>query len=543
VTSLSLSVLQLEPLVHIMDKPAVKGLLAQLKRVVVGHRDGSASTEVPEVVGRLLWACTQLEEVELHAHCRQPWLLLDPASTSSSSAVGPPLPLRRLTVSGMPPQLVAGWMQQRQQQLRRTLHSLGVSAYDAYGVPDLLDVGQLTGLVALRGLHLHHTGVTASTQLGSMSSLTWLELSGRGTVTAASVEAVRTLPNLRHLLLQSVPLQQLPDGVRALKQLTSIIINRTGITELPADLGVWCPGLARLEVRQTPLAAVPASLGALTWLKLVCADMPQLVLPTTLTCLKELDLASAGYGKIIGVSSLTALERLEATGCQGDVFGGCGLDELRPLSHLRHLNLSRGTGLFLESFTAVGALQQLTCLDLAEVRHTATSWAALAGAAPLPALRQLDLSADSYDRQQHRVEVLAPWLSRLTALTLLKVPFIEASASDDFLYLPPQLRMLDMGNMGLQQVPLGLRQLSALRVVNLECNPGIHQLPNWCSEMCSLEQLALCGTGVATEQQVLGHMRGLRGVLVMQSQAAVCSAVPHLQVYAIAGAAWLQMHM
>jgi Leucine-rich repeat (LRR) protein len=554
-------------------------MLAQLKRLEVGYGGWGVSAP-PEALGQVLWACRQLEEVDVSRWTSQgemdtvqePWLLLDPNSTSISTAVGPPLPLRSLKVSHVPGQLVTGWLHQQQQQLGRTLHSLEVCTDDC---EDLLDVGQLTGLVALRDLKLSGGDVTASQPLGTMSSLTQLELPWAGCTTEA-VEAVCTLPNVQHLSVAYGYLQQLPDAMCGLKHLTCLDISYTRIEQLPEDLGVWCPGLVQLEASYGCLAAVPASVGSLTRLKLANSHGEQLVLHTTLTNLRQLDLSEAEYEDVtLGISSLTALELLNVCAfIGGQPLGDQGMAALRHLTRLTHLNLQDNSVQSPRSFTVIGALQQLTFLDLSYVRQydgdqcSSAGWVALGRAEPLPNLQHLNLSTSW---TQHDLSVLAPWLGRLTALTQLGIAGHPGGNSSELLHLSPQLEELYLSNMGLQAVPPGLQHLSKLRTLSLAgnsdlCqlpswfsrfhslewltlssiglqavppelqhlsalqqlslsgNPSLCQLPDWCSQLSSLVELNLRQTGVVTEQPVLAQMLGLRTVFV-PPQAAVCDAV------------------
>jgi Leucine-rich repeat (LRR) protein len=527
VTSLSLAAQQLAPLAHRRDEPAVKALLGQLKRLSATVCLSVATFDAPAApLGQLLWACRQLEEVDVHVgdYVEQPWLLLDPDSTSSSSAVGPPLPLRSLTTRGMPLPLVTGWMQQQQRQLGRTLQRLEVGPGSKQGV---LDLGQLTGLVALRDLQLCGSDITASTHLTSMSSVTQLGLAF-GSGTTAAVEAVCTLPNLQHLSVEYGSLAELPDSVSALKQLSCLNISHTAVQQLPEDLGVWCPGLVQLEASDSRLVAVPASLGSLTRLNMAWSSFTQLVLPTTLTRLRQLDVQSAGYGTIVGISSLVALEHLENGAFKGDLFGGRSLGALRPLTRLCHFSLYETWVADATTFTAMGALQQLTSLDLSHHQFTEAGWSALGRAEPLAALQQLDLS---WCGPHHALLALQPWLSRLTTLTLLRVCGIACGSDTDLAYLPPKLQELTLCCMpGTWEMPLGLLSMSALRVLNISGNRLLCELPSWCSQLHNLEQLDLQHTGVLTEQPVLAQMPALHAVSLTAGQAVVCGAVPHLRV-------------
>jgi Leucine-rich repeat (LRR) protein len=289
----------------------------------------------------------------------------------------------------------------------------------------------------------------------------------------------------------------------------------------------------QLEASNAYLAAVPASLASLTRLAVRSNQGAQLVLPTTLTCLKELYLTYAAYGSVVGISSLVALEWLDAPQSAINIFGG-SLTYLQRLTRLRHLNISRHQVMVPQSFTVIGTLQQLTYLNLSSIlpadeeQSTTAGWEALACARPLPALLELDLSCVE---PEHSLSMLGPWLGRLTALTKLSMSGNLGSNGNEFLYLPPQLQELDLSSMeGMQRLPLGLLQLSALRVLDLRYNSGLRQLPSWFSDVRCLEVLYLWGTRVVTVQPVLARMPALRCVHLSHDQAAVCEAAPHLRV-------------
>jgi Leucine-rich repeat (LRR) protein len=492
------------------EVPAAVTIIAQLK-----HLDVSSCglPDYAQDLGRLLWACSKLENV--HIRCNDdeldtPWLLVDPNSSSCSNAVGPPLPLRSLTVVDVPAPLVTGWIQQ--QGLGRTLRRLDIRNTFMAGI-STLDADQLTGLVHLEELRLERTKISSPQALSSMASLTRLEL-GFACCRPATLEAACALTTLRHLSVNGICVTALPDAMQALKQLTCLKISTTGMAGLPADLGVWCPGLACLEVSHGHLAAVPASLGSLTRLNISGSNSARLVLPTTLVRLKDLDLSRARYRTITGISSLAALERLDASdGPLAAALGG-SLAALQPLTRLRHLSLSEASIDDKASFSVIGALQQLTHLDLSKIYQEwdhPQGWAALAGAEPLPALEQLDIS--TYSGAGYNVAVLEPWISQLSALTQLIMGGNRCSEGDELLYLPTQLQQLDLSGMvGMQRVPLGLQPMSALRVLDLSYNQGLYELPGWFSQLCCLEELDLEHTSIGSKQQVLACMPALRCV-------------------------------
>jgi hypothetical protein len=495
VTSLTLAPQQLASLGEVLEEPAVKAMMAQLKHLTVFACPWRQSIGVQtEALGRLLWACRQLEEVDFSPlyDFQEPWLLLDPDSTSISSAVAPSLPLRSLKVANVPVQLVTQWVEQQEQQLCCSLRCLDVTYMT--GV-DPLDAAQLTGLVALEDLRLTGSHISGGAHLGILSGLTQLHLHVWGGDAAAAVEAALTLSNLRHLALGESVIE-LPEAMRALKQLTCLDISHSRVQQLPEDLGVWCPGLVRLEAACKPLAAVPASLGALTFLDLSGSSGEQLVLPTTLTSLRELQLARAEYEAITGMSGLIALERLNAYAYEHTTLGG-SLAGLAPLTRLRHLTFHEAMFEDPGSFTAIGALQQLTYLRFSDPPHghqpMVLGWEVLGACEPLLALKELDLSGC---HQQFKLATLGSWLSRLTALVQLNLGRHAGITSDDLLYLPHQLLELNLSSCELQQMPLGLRQLSQLQKLDVSWNKELSKLPEWFIELRSLAWMKVIGTGL-----------------------------------------------
>jgi Leucine-rich repeat (LRR) protein len=207
---------------------------------------------------------------------------------------------------------------------------------------------------------------------------------------------------------------------------------------------------------------------------------------------------------------------------------GSSLAALQPLTRLRHLNLGGVEGLDPTSYTVLGALQRLTYLGLAapECKQTAAARSrVLAGTEPLAAVTELNLR--SHDAAS--LAALGPWLAQLTALTKLTMSECEVSSRGKLLHLPAGLRELDLRCCKLQQVPPGLKRLSALEVLNLSDNPKLCKLPTWLSQLGCLEALDLGSTGVVTQQQVLAQMASLRCVKASQRQAKVVyGAATHL---------------
>jgi hypothetical protein len=127
---------------------------------------------------------------------------------------------------------------------------------------------------------------------------------------------------------------------------------------------------------------------------------------------------------------------------------------------------------------------------------------------------------------------LGPWLSGCTALTKLVAYGSTVSSDDELLYLPAGLQELGLGGVSsLQQLPCGLKRMSALRALDLDFSSSLCQLPIWLSCLQQLETLGLGYTGVVSEQAVLVQMPMLKCVALPRwaDPATVFGEATHLQ--------------
>jgi Leucine-rich repeat (LRR) protein len=506
---------------HVDVGEGVAAAAARLKRLEVKGLDPTSDPQL-QGLGRLLWACGQLEEV--HITCKafgdsptgpasKPWLLLDPDSTSFSTAKAPPLPLRSWASHSVPYTLLGNWME-KQPQLCSSLTYLSLECAGNAGSTD-----SLAGLKGLKELTLEGTWPDPPKIPSSISRLTKLRLLGPPADEGA-LEAVCAHTTLQHLSLSGAAVEALPDTLASLKQLTCLVLTGSTISELPEKLGAWLPRLERLEAGKCKLAAVPASLTSLTHLDLSSSTAARLSLPATLESLQQLVISQGAFKCMPEISGLTALELLDMSFCKALT----SLSILQPLTRLRHLNLKGVTQCQAASYTVLGALQQLTHLNLAAGPSYACC-AALAGTQPLLALQQLDLSGQGVSC----VATLGPWLRHLSALTWLSLAGCGAGYQQPLLFLPGQLQEVDLSGMCLVQLPSRLSQLQGLQVLHCSRNPGLKRLPAWLPQPQQLEVLDLHGTAVATEQEVLAHMPALRCVRVTPcNRCAVYGKASHL---------------
>jgi Leucine-rich repeat (LRR) protein len=444
--------------------------------------------------------------------------MLDPDSTTFSTAKAPTLPLRSWTSQGVPDTLLAHWAeQQQQQQLGSTLSHVSMTGAGAGG--DASVVGRMAGLKGLKELTLDGAWPDPPKVPSSISLLTKLQLLGPP-ADAGALQAVCAHTTLQHLSLPGAAVEELPDTLASLKQLTCLVLTGSSISKLPGQLGVWLPRLQRLEVGKCKLAAVPTTLTSLTHLDMSSSTAARLTLPTTLTTLKELVISQGAFKRMPKcISGLTALEHLDVSFCKALT----SLSILQPLARLRHLNLIGVNQCEAASYTVLGALQQLTYLGLQSC--PAPACAALAGSEPLVALQQLHVCCLG----PSSVSALGPWLSRLTALTWLSMAGSRIGVKEQLLFLPAQLQEVALYDMYLSRLPSGISQLRGLQVLHCGRNSGLRLLPAWLSQLHHLETLDLHGTEVSTEQQVLAHMPALRCVRVSPWNAArVYGGAAHL---------------
>jgi hypothetical protein len=485
-----------------------------------------------EGLGRLLWACRRLEEVDISLQelrrVGKPWLLIDPASTSFDTAVAPPLALRSWESTCIPYECLTTWLDQ-QQQLGGTLQhvvmrdaglELDLDGFAA--LPRLRHLGMPRSLLE-RPCSVHMSSPTV------LSSITALHMFGG----MEAAELACQLNGLQDLRLNGRVLPRLPSGIAALKQLSALDISFTSIRELPADLGVWLPRLERLVGKDTPLATVPATLTRLTHLDLrgITYATGQLALPTSLGRLQELVVPGRQLTAMVVLGQLTALQLLRLS-----VGAEDNLASLRPLTRLRHLDPD-GWEWHPAAYGVLAGLQQLTFLSMG-IRYGGPELEWLLPP-QLPALRALHIFCEGQPHPLGDMAALGPWLVQLTALEQLVCSCSSMAAGDAPLHLPPQLQELEWAPAKahpdeLCELPRGLTQLSALRALRVTWQ-HMCVLPPWLSELRCLEELWYAHKGEATEQEVLAHMPALRrvGISTWRSadfgeKAIILGRAPHL---------------
>jgi hypothetical protein len=528
---------------EVLDQDVVQQLEAaagQLQRLEIAPESSKSYLGMPKATDaqlmgmrRLFRARSRLAGVQISMPIKRDhaYWVLDPSSSSPSTAMGPPLPLSSWEWPHFPGDLFLRWVGGR--QLGRTLRrlvltdenppGLGVNRWNAP-----LDI---SGLAAARGLEDLTVGMVVPSslqRLSSSSSLTRLEVAGSkdayGEGPDTCAEAACALTSLQHLVL-SLAAQRLPSRIGALKQLSCLHISAYGLRQLPADLGTRLPRLVRLVAGRCKVAAVPASLSRLTHLDLACNWDAPLTLPATLAgSLKELRLTSCDLATIQGLSRLTALEMLAVP--IANVLGS-SLTVIRPLTRLRHLAIQH-CGLDdgypdPSSFTVIGALQQLTSIRV--TGESAACWKALASASPPLGLKELFLKAKD---NSGALAALKPWLYPATALTRLSLARDSVGLKSvchtwEMAFLPVQLRELDLGCVEWADgyFPGALHRLTALEVLHVRF-PATG-LPTWFTKLSRLEGLGLwdaprSGRGEPSQLAILAGLPSLRAVRLQDSR-------------------------
>jgi hypothetical protein len=489
---------------------------SRLKRVqvtalpLVGYgrqeRPGTATDTQLAGLGRLLWAATGLEHVDMGCEGPSPWLMMDPDSSSWDTAKAPPLPLRSWKSVGGLHSVLPHWAD-KQQQLSSTLSKVDMEGFGG----TLYDVSALSALKGMQDLRLNKVNLMSPEALTALISLTRLEVPG----TLAAVEAACSLTGLRALslcegvdqLFNTAYAGSLPSSISALKQLQCLELQRLTRIRIPAEAGDWLPALEQLVAPGHCLKAVPEGLTRLKQLRVMEHGAREL--PTTLTSLKELAVCQT-HGtleSITGLSNQLGLESLVVT-TSGDHSSSMAV--LGALTNLRRLCVNAWRDGAFSSFTVLENLKQLTRLDLGgRVASAACKQAALA---PLPQLLELNINGSC------SMAAAGPWLVQLTALTVLYARGCVLEEGDEMMYLPTGLQELCLTCVpSLQKLPSGLLRLQHLRLLDVSTNWKLTQLPQWLSQLRCLEALDLEHNPSFDEQPVLAQMPGLRRVRVYEA--------------------------
>jgi Leucine-rich repeat (LRR) protein len=357
---------------------------------------------------------------------------------------------------------------------------------------------------------------------------------------------VWTLTQLRHLDFSiSCKQQQLPEDISCLKQLTYLGLSRSGLQELPAELGTWLPQLEVLVVEGTRVTGVPPNLSRLTKLDVSGCGLGSIAAIEHLTGLKELQ-AYPNYGldACDAISKLTGLEVLSITIPDGavSVSAPCVLPRLRDLTLYTTDTVRRAAQL-------VGPGQHLTSLWLIEAyrepeqrrgaltpearsRQDEDQAQAFAQLGVLPALQHLHLS----DHDLSVTALASRWLQQQPQLTSLRLYLLDEEHDPgevpDLQQLPAGLRELTLeGNMPLAGIPDVSAQLSSLRVLELIMHEH-HDLPGWMSSLTGLAKVNAWGGDYSVE-----GWRALSPLPLLRQWATKCmsgdmadalSAAPHL---------------
>lgn len=177
-------------------------------------------------------------------------------------------------------------------------------------------------------------------------------------------DALKYLTSLKSLILRYNQITNLPEWIGSLKALESLILNVNNITEVPASIG-GLSSLKELSLWKNELSYLPKSIETLNSLKILNLRLNQLKeLPNTignLRALKELNLHDNKLINLpITIGSLISLEKLNASWNNLSEIP----DSIRHLSSLKKLDLARNELIFIPE--SIGSLNALEILNLSE---------------------------------------------------------------------------------------------------------------------------------------------------------------------------------
>jgi Leucine-rich repeat (LRR) protein len=532
-------------------------MLAGLQRLSIKY-----GYNEPDVlgVGRLVGACSSLTRLQLRGgtlcrdrsfreftHLQQDAnhgatlmeALQQAAPASASGTAGCLLPhLRHLEVAEGSYEVLHTWIE------RLELSGLTSLAISNIFVDDPVDLSCLAACPGLQELLLERHGknrrwavdplqLTLPDGLTQATCLTKLVLGynwGGGWWGDDSEEVVPPvvweLTQLLHLDIHNWRLEQTPEQVSTLKQLTHLSVKGTGLGLLPSDLGTLLPQLQVLDVSMTEVEAIP-ELPRLTCLYAGDSQITSMSAVSHLVLLRELH--QHGYnpmkGALDGITKLANLEVLELGIKHATIVGPSN-----GLPRLRHVNIKGeggGDNPLQVASRLLGSAGQLTYLSLNCI--TAGQVEELQQLGVLPVLQELHMRAVG----GASLMAASAWLQQqphLTALHLSKFDLAQLGV------LPAQLLSLFIRAMtdtvisspSLEESLVPLTNLRSLEIDagRYEHGPGLH-LPAWLSTFQHLQEFgcdhAIPGWEVLQQLPVLRRIgTGVRPVVPL-----LCAA-PHL---------------
>ena len=262
---------------------------------------------------------------------------------------------------------------------------------DVYlGGPGITDLGmaRLARLPALADVHIEDTAVTevGLAHLAGCKELRHLDLDG---AKATTLEPLRNLPKMTHLLVNGCPLRTLwTSPVTGLGRLEGLILRRMPLTDAGLEHLGELPGLKLLVLDQAGLAD---------------AGMPWVARCTNL---ETLDVANSSITTLEPIRDMPRLKRLEAQYCpitvawktpptgldaleqlylDGTRVAGDGLARLGDLASVTFLTLSE-SGVDDQGLRHVGSMKGLYTLFLDNTAITDAGMAGIAGMGKLSGL-------------------------------------------------------------------------------------------------------------------------------------------------------------
>lgn len=316
---------------------------------------------------------------------------------------------------------------------------------------------------------------------------------------ASVEESVKgALADARHtgaLRLDELPLRELPEGIRELKDLRELIVTNCGIRVVP-DWLCELNSLKRIDLNRNPVRTLPSDLSALSELR-------------------ALGLSQTALGD--GCDAIGDLSGLEVLSLAGS--GVTNTPWIHRLRRLRVLDL--GGNRCVDVSDTVAALQELTHLYLwgHELRELPAVIRSLPNLQVLEVSRRgsVDLNdeADEYRARWReafdhlsgligslgdgRIEELPGWLVELPALRAL---FVGGQQLETVPELPPTLEELWLGGNGLERIPATVVRHERLRVLDLHGNE-LTDLPTGLRRLRRLRYLDLRDNPLSVPPEVI----------------------------------------
>ncbi|KAL6315391.1 hypothetical protein AAG906_000501 [Vitis piasezkii] len=358
----------------------------------------------------------------------------------------------------------------------------------------------------LKEFDLSFTGIEElPSSIGHLKALQHLDLSYCKSLRSLS-ESICNLSSLETLILAGCSnLKGFPEIKDDMKNLKMLDLGRTGIEELPSSIG-RLKALQHLDLSccksLRSLSESICNLSSLETLNLDgCSNLKGFQIKDDMENLKDLRNCKSLRSLSESICNLSSLETLILAGCSNLK----GFLEIKDdMENLKRLDL--GSTSIEELPSSIGRLKALQCLDLRNckslrslsesicnlssletliVRNCSNLKEELSSSiGHLKALQHLDLS---YCESLRSLSESICNLSSLETLTLEKCSNLKGfpEIKDDM----ENLKMLDLSETGIEELPSSIGRLKALKHLNLKCCEELVSLPDSICNLSSLETL------------------------------------------------------